>query len=102
MSVKIRLARAGAKKKPFYQIIVTDERSKRDGCFIENVGTYDPNQNPPVIHVHQEKINVWLKRGAHPTTTVKSLLKKAGITKRQVETASLSGEAKEPNADSSA
>ena len=102
MPVTIRLTRMGANKKPFYRMVVADSRFPRDGRFIDVVGTYDPNQNPPVIHVHHEKINIWLKRGAHPTTTVKSLLKKAGITKRQVETASLSGEAKKPNADSSA
>ena len=79
MSVKIRLARAGAKKKPFYQIVVTDERSKRDGRFIENVGTYDPNQNPAAVRCEEAKTLEWLGKGAQPTETVKQLLKKAGI-----------------------
>ena len=79
MAVKIRLARAGAKKKPFYQIVVTDERSKRDGRFIENVGTYDPNLNPAAVKVEEGKALEWLGRGAQPTDTVKQLFKKAGI-----------------------
>lgn len=79
MSVKIRLARAGAKKKPFYQIIVTDERNKRDGSFIENVGTYDPNQNPAAVKFEEAKTLEWLTKGAQPTETVKQFLKKAGI-----------------------
>ncbi len=79
MAVKIRLARAGAKKKPFYQIVVTDERSKRDGRFIENVGTYDPNQNPAAVKCVEAKTLEWLGKGAQPTETVKQILKKAGI-----------------------
>lgn len=79
MSVKIRLARAGAKKKPFYQIVVTDERSRRDGRFIENVGYYDPNQNPPIVKINEGETLGWLGNGAQPTDTVKQLLKKAGI-----------------------
>lgn len=79
MSVKIRLARAGAKKKPFYQIIVADERNRRDGSFIENVGTYDPNQNPAAVKFEEAKTLEWLGKGAQPTETVKQFLKKAGI-----------------------
>lgn len=79
MAVKIRLARAGAKKKPFYQVVVADERSKRDGRFIENVGTYDPNQNPAAVNLKEEKTIEWLKKGVQPTDTVKQLLKKVGI-----------------------
>ena len=78
MSVKIRLARFGAKKKPYYRIVVADGRSPRDGRFIERVGTYDPNLDPPKITVDKEKVKEWLKRGATPSETVKSLLKKAG------------------------
>ena len=79
MAVKIRLARAGAKKKPFYQVVVADERARRDGRFIENVGTYDPNQNPAAFKVDESVTLSWLGKGAQPTETVKQLLKKAGI-----------------------
>jgi small subunit ribosomal protein S16 len=79
MSVKIRLARAGAKRKPFYQIVVTDERNKRDGSFIENVGTYDPNQNPAAVKLEEAKALDWLGKGAQPTETVRQILKKAGV-----------------------
>jgi small subunit ribosomal protein S16 len=79
MAVKMRLARAGAKKKPFYQIVIADERCKRDGRFIENVGTYDPNQNPAAVKLEEEKALGWLGKGVQPTDTVKQLLKKVGI-----------------------
>jgi small subunit ribosomal protein S16 len=79
MAVKIRLARAGAKKKPFYQVVVTDERNKRDGRFIERVGTYDPNQDPAAYNFEEAKTLDWLGKGAQPTDTVKQILKKAGI-----------------------
>ncbi len=78
--VKIRLKRMGAKKKPFYRIIVADERSPRDGKFIEQVGTYDPLANPSLISVDAEKVKKWLGNGAQPTDTVKKLLKIAGVT----------------------
>lgn len=80
MAVTIRLTRMGAKKKPFYRVVVADSRFPRDGRFIEVVGTYDPNLNPPAINLQQEKIITWIKRGAHPTDTVRSLMKKAGIS----------------------
>ena len=79
MATKIRLARAGAKKKPFYQVVVADERCRRDGRFIENMGTYDPTKNPAVFKLNKEKILAWLSKGAQPTDTVRQLLKKAGI-----------------------
>jgi len=79
MATKIRLARAGAKKRPFYQVVVADERSRRDGRFIENMGTYDPTKNPAVVKLNAEKIQAWLDKGAQPTDTVRQLLKKAGI-----------------------
>ena len=79
MATKIRLARAGAKKRPFYQVVVADERSRRDGRFIENMGTYDPTKNPAVFKLNVEKITAWLGKGAQPTDTVRQLLKKAGI-----------------------
>lgn len=77
MAVRIRLTRLGRKKQPFYRIIVADGESKRDGKFLDIVGTYDPLQNPAKIKVDNEKLNSWLGKGALPTTTVKSLLKKA-------------------------
>jgi len=78
--VKIRLKRIGAKKKPFYRIIVADARSPRDGKFIEQVGTYDPKAEPSIINVDSEKVKKWLGNGAQPTETVKKLLKIAGVT----------------------
>jgi small subunit ribosomal protein S16 len=79
MATKIRLARAGAKKRPFYQIVVADERCRRDGRFIENMGTYDPTKNPAVVKLNEAKIIAWLGKGAQPTDTVRQLLKNAGI-----------------------
>jgi small subunit ribosomal protein S16 len=76
--VKIRLARHGAKKKPFYRLVVTDSRSPRDGRFLDQVGYYDPTKNPAVIHIKQDKVAKWLQQGAQPTETVASLIKKAG------------------------
>ncbi len=77
MAVKIRLARRGAKKKPFYRIVAADSQSPRDGRFLEIVGTYDPNPDPAAIVLHEEKLNYWLEQGAIPTATVASLIKKA-------------------------
>jgi len=77
MSVKLRLTRAGAKKAPYYHIIATDERAKRDGAYIENVGSYDPKKNPAEIKLNQERVDYWLKVGAQPSETVASLLKTA-------------------------
>ena len=77
MAVKIRLARRGSKKKPFYRIVVADSSSPRDGRFIEIVGTYDPRIEPAAITVKQEKVDEWLGKGAKATDTVRSLLKKA-------------------------
>jgi small subunit ribosomal protein S16 len=79
MAVKMRLARAGAKKKPFYHIIIADERCRRDGRFIEKVGTYDPNQDPAAIRLEEGKALEWLSKGIQPTDTVLQILKKAGI-----------------------
>jgi small subunit ribosomal protein S16 len=79
MSVKIRLARFGAKKKPFYRIVAADSAFPRDGRFIERLGTYDPRKNPPEITFKGEKILKWLQKGAQPTLTVKQLLKKGGL-----------------------
>jgi len=74
--VKIRLARHGAKKKPFYRIVVADERSPRDGRYIELIGTYDPLQNPAGVQIKKEKLEKWLQNGAQPTDTVARLIKK--------------------------
>ena len=79
MAVKIRLARAGAKKKPFYQIVIADERCRRDGRFIENVGTYDPTKSPAAVKLEEAKALDWLAKGAQPTDTVKQILKKEGV-----------------------
>ena len=77
--VKIRLKRIGSKGKPFYRIVAADERSPRDGRFIEEVGTYDPNSNPAAIKFDEEKLKKWIGNGAQPTESVKMLLKPAGI-----------------------
>ena len=74
MSVRIRLSRHGAKKKPFYRIVVCDQRCPRDGRYIEQVGTYDPNATTGAIRLNQEKVDTWIKRGAKPTQTVSELM----------------------------
>lgn len=79
MSVKIRLARHGAKKRPFYRIVVADSESPRDGKFLEVVGTYNPLMDPAEIDVKGERVKYWMDQGAIPTGTVRSLLKKQGI-----------------------
>ncbi len=81
MAVKIRLRRLGQKKKPFYRVIVADSRSPRNGRFIEEIGYYDPNQEPSVIKIDAEAAKKWLGTGAQPTETVAKLLKIAGISK---------------------
>ena len=80
MAVKIRLKRMGAKKAPFYRVVVADSRYPRDGRFIEELGHYNPTTNPVEIKIDEEKAQTWIKNGAQPTETVKSLLKKAGMT----------------------
>ena len=77
--VKIRLRRMGAKKAPFYRVVVADARSPRDGRCIEEIGTYNPLTNPAVVSVDAEKAQNWIKNGAQPTDTVRGLLKKAGV-----------------------
>ena len=81
MAVKIRLRRMGAKKAPFYRIVVADSRAPRDGRFIEELGTYDPNQDPSIFNLKEESVKKWLANGAQPTETVGKLLKIAGIEK---------------------
>ena len=79
MAVKIRLKRIGAKKTPFYRVVVADERSPRDGKLIEEIGYYNPLTNPVDIKIDAEKAQKWIKNGAQPTETVRSLLKKSEI-----------------------
>ncbi len=79
MATKIRLTRMGTKKKPFYRIVVAEDRSPRDGKFIEIVGNYDPLQDPAAITMKEDRITEWLSKGAQPSKTVASLLKKKGI-----------------------
>ena len=79
MAVKIRLRRMGAKKAPFYRVVVADSRFPRDGRFIEEIGTYNPLTDPAEIKIDAEKAKKWLANGAQPTETVKDLLKKSGI-----------------------
>ncbi len=77
--VKIRLRRMGAKKNPYYRIVVADSRSPRDGRCIEEIGTYNPLTSPSTVTVDAEKAQQWIRNGAQPTDTVKALLKKAGV-----------------------
>jgi small subunit ribosomal protein S16 len=79
MSVKIRLARHGAKKRPFYRIVIADEDCRRDGRFLEIVGTYNPLPDPAEVQVKDDRVKYWLDQGAIPTDTVKNLLKKEGV-----------------------
>jgi small subunit ribosomal protein S16 len=76
MAVRIRLTRKGRKKQPFYRIIVADSQAPRDGKFLDIVGTYDPMQNPAVVKIDNEKLDSWMKKGAKPTETVESLIRK--------------------------
>ena len=77
--VKIRLRRMGAKKAPFYRVVVADSRFARDGRFIEEIGYYDPTKNPSVVKIDEEKAKQWLSNGAQPTDTVREILKKAAV-----------------------
>lgn len=81
MAVKFRLTRFGSKKKPFYRIVVADERSPRDGRFIEKVGSYDPLKEPAQVILDKEKVQAWYEKGARPTKTVENLFKKEGLFK---------------------
>jgi small subunit ribosomal protein S16 len=79
MAVKIRLRRMGAKKAPFYRIVVADSRFPRDGRFIEEIGYYNPLEEPSVVKIDADKAKKWIANGAQPTDTVKALLKKQGV-----------------------
>ena len=81
MATKIRLKRMGSKRKPFYRLVVADSRAPRDGRFIEEIGYYNPNLDPAVIEIDAEKAEKWLKTGAKPSDTVRSLFKSKGISK---------------------
>jgi len=81
MAVKMRLKRIGAKKAPFYRIVVADSRAPRDGKFIEEIGYYNPLVEPVEVKVNEEKVSAWLANGAQPTETVKRLLSNAGLIK---------------------
>ncbi len=81
MAVKIRLRRMGQKKSPFYRIVVADSRAPRDGRFIEEIGTYDPNTDPSTYKVNEEAAKKWLNNGAQPTEIVSRIFKSVGITK---------------------
>ena len=80
MSVKIRLARHGAKKRPFYRIVAADEQCPRDGKFLETLGTYNPLNTPAEITMKMDRVQYWISQGATPTDTVKSILKRQGIS----------------------
>lgn len=80
--VKIRLRRMGAKKRPFYRVVVADSRSPRDGRFIEEIGYYDPTKEPAVIKIDEDKAIRWIQDGAQPTDTARSLLRKTGVLNR--------------------
>jgi len=82
MSVRIRLKRLGAKKRPFYRVVVADQRSPRDGRFIENIGRYQPLDDPSVIEIDEERALYWLRVGAQPSNTVRVLMTKVGIWDR--------------------
>jgi small subunit ribosomal protein S16 len=83
MPVTIRLSRHGAKKHPFYRIVVADSRFPRDGRYIEQLGTYDPAPDPAKVTVKREKLESWLQKGARPTDTVRHVLKRAGFPSRR-------------------
>ncbi|MBE6729667.1 MAG: 30S ribosomal protein S16 [Ruminococcaceae bacterium] len=79
MAVKIRLRRLGAKKAPFYRVVVADSRFSRNGRFIEEIGYFDPTKEPAIVNIDGEKAKYWIANGAQPTDTVKALLKKNGV-----------------------
>jgi small subunit ribosomal protein S16 len=79
MAVRIRLARMGAKKKPFYRLVAADSEAPRDGKFLEILGSYDPMKDPGLIKIHEEKVQSWLKKGAMVTESARAILKKQGL-----------------------
>jgi small subunit ribosomal protein S16 len=101
MAVRIRLKRLGAKKRPFYRVVVADQRSPRDGRFIENIGTYRPLEDPSGIDIDQERALYWLGVGAQPSNTVKVLMTKVGIWDAFAAGRSGAGEKKKAVAEAS-
>lgn len=97
--VRIRLRRMGAKKKPFYRIVVADQRSPRDGRFIENIGTYDPMTDPPTIEIKSERAGHWVSVGAQPSEAVARLLTKTGITDEEGKLREIEADATEAEAE---
>ena len=93
MAVKIRLKRMGAKKNPFFRIVVADSRAPRDGRFIESIGYYDSTVQPAVVQIDEEKALSWMSKGAQPTDTVKSLFSKDGIIAKYAEAKATQSEA---------
>ncbi|GIX48706.1 MAG: 30S ribosomal protein S16 [Candidatus Tectimicrobiota bacterium] len=83
MAVRIRLRRMGAKKRPFYRVVVADARAPRDGRFVDTLGTYDPLPDPPAIRLDVDKVRLWLARGAQPSEPVKRLFARAGVLQDQ-------------------
>ena len=81
MAVKIRLARMGAKKKPFYRFVAANTDAPRDGRFLEILGSYDPTKNPAVIQLHKEKVSLWLQKGATVSGSARAILKREGLLK---------------------
>lgn len=80
MAVKVRLARAGGKNRPFYRLVVADEHSPRNGAFLELVGTYDPSRDPAVVTLKKERIDYWLSKGATPSQTVAQIIKRSAAS----------------------
>ena len=99
MAVRLRLKRMGAKGRPFYRIIVADQRSPRDGRFIETIGTYDPLPNPPAIKVKEDRLAYWMGVGIQPSDSVKRVLKTAGLVDDKGKAAPKPAEAPEPPAE---
>ena len=102
MAVTIRLTRMGAKKKSFYRLVVADSRFPRDGRFIEVLGTYDPNLNPPIVNLDRDKVQSWVNRGANLSPTVRSLLKKGGISVQPAKVSVTAAKAEGSQTDSPA
>jgi len=92
MPVKIRLRRLGAKKKPFYRLVVADSRARRDGRFIESLGTYDPLRDPPAVTLDEDRTLHWLRKGAQPTDTVRRILSRRGVLRRAAQRAAAAPE----------
>ncbi|MCZ6780236.1 MAG: 30S ribosomal protein S16 [Nitrospirae bacterium] len=85
MAVRLRLTRTGRHKRPFYRVVAADSRMPRDGRFLEVLGTYDPLKNPAVTELKKERVLDWLRKGAQPTVTVRTLLRRSGILGRSAE-----------------